>query len=283
MEQSATAPTLFQVFDVIQNVSRLREGRALYGPQAKKAVLESFPGFSERDFGYRKFVELLQAGNDAGRFRLSTEGGHPHIFPIPEEEATRIVSSARLRTDLWDTLVSWEDGMRFWDLKRKRAIFVPVDEGGAPLWETSPRNFVKIDAISMDEQIGWMREFANEQDDANRGSLLAALGDVTPGAFKRRLGELKLTAAWRTKLSQKVMEHAVDWATRSELSPISILEKSKARPTHTSSAPADHGLKVPNEMTPTDQLRLQLHGVIERMTLGELSAIQIPAHYLLER
>ena len=226
MSEPAPSPSLSDIFDALQEASRTAAaaGRVLYGPQAKKTLTTLYPDFSERAFGYKKFVELLRAGHDAGRFQLVTIDGHPHIVPAAAVPAKRPREQGRLKADLWTTVVSWDTGLRYWDRKRRRAIFVPTDEAGIPLWESAPSDFVPVDPVPMQQQLEWMVDFASGQTDAEQAVLLESLKDPASGAFKRALGELNLAGAWRTRLRQRVTEHAADWAARHDLAPTSILE-----------------------------------------------------------
>lgn len=282
MSESAPSPTLTDVFDVLQEASRTAAARGgvLYGPQAKKALTTLYPGFSERTFGYRKFIELLRAGHDAGRFQLVTVEGHPHLVPAANTPVKRPREQGRLKADLWTTLVSWDVGLRYWDRKRRRAIFVPTDEAGVPLWETSPADFVAVDPVPMQVQLEWMVDFASGQNDAEQTRLLESLKDPAPGAFKRALGELNLSVAWRTRLRQRVTEHAADWAARHDLAPTSILESEGRAPAKTT--PPARSTSPKMEVSDLDRLRARMHSVIDQMNYSELSALQVPASYLLE-
>ena len=176
-------------------------------------------------------------------------------------------------------------GLRYWDRRNRRAIFVPTDDAGTPLWETSPDKFVEIDPVPMKQQLEWMVDFANDQNEKNQAVLLDALKDTTPGAFKRALSTIGLGSAWRTRLRLKVTEHATEWTARAKLPPTSILEVAyRTPPARTSSTTANmtqSAEDVPNH-SDTEQLRARLHQIIDRMGLAELAQIQIPATYLLE-
>jgi hypothetical protein len=282
VSESDPSPSLTDVFDALQEASRTAaaNGRVLYGPQAKKTLTTLFPDFSERTFGYKKFIELLRAGHDAGRFQLVTVNGHPHLVPAASAPTRRSREQGRLKADLWTTLVSWDIGLRYWDRKRRRAIFIPTDDEGVPLWDTSPADFVVVDPVPMQEQLEWMVDFANQQTAAEQARLLASLKDPAFGAFKRALGELNLSGAWRTRLRQRVTEHAADWAARHELPATSILEAEGRAPSR--SVPHTPASAPPLSESDLERLRARMHRVIDQMNFNELSALQIPASYLLE-
>lgn len=284
---TAPAPALSDIFDTLQEAARsaAAQGHVLYGPQAKRALQVRYPDFTVRDFGYRKLVELLRAGHDAGRFVLVTVDGHPQVSPAPAAPVQRPVEQGRLRPDLWTTLVTWDPGLRYWDRRNRRAIFVPTDDNGAPRWESSASDFVEIDPVPQQQQLEWMVDFANDQSEAHQTALLASLKDPVRGAFKRALTDLGLSAAWRTRLRQKVTEHATEWAARTELAPASILEPVVRAVTKAPvTLPASPKTPTPtSSSSDLDQLRGRLHKVIDQMSLAELSQLQVPAAYLLER
>lgn len=278
---AAPSPTLTEVFDALQEASRSSAavGRVLHGPQAKKTLTTLYPDFALRAYGYKKFVELLRAGHDAGRFELVTVDGHPHIIPTSAAPAKRLVEQGRLRSDLWTTLVSWDNGIRYWDRRNRRAIFVPTDDSGALAWDAAPERYVEIDAIPMQEQLEWMVDFAGDQPETSQALLLESLKGAPRGEFKRCLDELGLASAWRTRLRQRVTEHASEWAARQKLPPTSILEKG-SRPVAQVPVPSVPSPAADN--TEVAQLRVRLHRIIDQMSLSELAHLQVPAAYLLE-
>lgn len=284
---ATSTPTLDDIFDALREAAETAaaNGGTLYGAQAKKQLTQRFHGFTEQLFGFKKFIDLLRAGDDAGRFGLEIIDGHPRItlpghsknLVLPRSGADQV----RLKADVWSTLITWETGERYWDRKHRRAIFLPTDGEGTPSWVSSPDDFVKIDAISMQEQLGWMKSFADSQSDPNREKLEAALKDPRTRAFRNALDELGLSGAWRALLQRRVMEHSASWAAKNQVPLTSIVEKreraQKKVPTTSEPEP------LAASSTEVEKLRSRLRQIINDMSLAELSAIPIPAAYLLER
>ncbi|WP_182045216.1 OST-HTH/LOTUS domain-containing protein [Curtobacterium sp. ME26] len=288
MPDSNAVPSLSDVFDVLQESARsaAASGRVLYGPQAKKALQTRYPGLDLRALGYKKLIDLLRAGHDAGRFELVTVDGHPHVIPALAAPRKRPVEQGRLRADLWTSLVTWDHGERYWDRRNRRAVFVPTTEDGTPEWQVFPNKYVKIDAVPMQTQLEWMVDFANDQTERVQVRLLEALKNPTPGAFKVSLNDLGLAAAWRTRLRQRVTEHASEWAARAHLSPASILDPaSRSSPKSASRQEPEEGeaFESPSTTDEAARLRARVHQIVDRMTLSELAQLQVPAAYLLER
>lgn len=279
-------PVLDEVLDALRTLTEdaASRGAVLYGASAKKQLTRIFPGFSERTLGFRKFIELLQIGAEQGWFALEIIDGHPRLRAA-NAKTDDLSPAVWLKPDLWSSFLTWESGERRWDRKRGRAIFIPTDDEGAPLWSKAPEDFVDIEPVSMGRHLEWMRQFAAEQRDDARVALESALDDETPGAFKRALANVRLQQDWNAYLRHKVGEHAASWATRNEVAFGSLVEvRAKAR----SGAPSRSRTDAPSvpatgKASPTaeDELRTRLHQVIDRMSLAELAAMSVPASYLI--
>lgn len=281
----STAPSLDEIFEVLRvsAVEAGERGGALYGAQAKKHLLRVFPGFAERDYGFKKFVDLLRAGQDQGRFALEVvEGGHPRLTATtagPEQLSPQVW----LKPDLWSTMLTWDTGQRRWDRKHGRAIFLPTSETGVPLWEVSPADFVDIEPVTMEEHLGWMRTFANTQDKESAAALHNALQDPAAGAFKRELGKRRLQQAWTSYLRQRVADHAAAWAARNGVAVGSIVDVRARAAGPTPAVRPDPGKPTAPTTAAEDDLRARLHQIVDQMSLAELAALPIPAGYLIAR
>lgn len=279
-------PTLSDVFAELADVASdaAVHDRVVYGAQAKKLLTRTYPGFNERDYGFRKFVELLQAGHDQGKFVLEMVAGHPRLRATGSAEPSPVrTPNSRLKNDVWATVLTWEHGVRYFDVKRARALFMPTDDNGAPAWQSAPDDFVALDPVTMQQQLQWMGQFADEQEEPARSALQAALADPVPGAFKRALGQLSLQSSWTTRLQQRVTEHTLMWALRNGI-PASALMEPRPRPpraegprpeaARSAPRPSPHS---PGEAT---DLRARLHQVIDQMSPAELASLSVPAAYL---
>lgn len=279
-----STPTLHDVFDALSRVTTEYDerGAVLYGAYAKKYLGDVFPGFNERTFGFKKFVDLLREGDSEGRFRLELVDGHPRLHGL-ESTGSEMPPRSRLKADLWSTMLTWDAGVRQWDRRRGRAVFVPTGADGAPLWDSEPDSFVTIAPVTMDEQLSWMREFAEEQNQDKREQLAESLDDPNHGAFKRALTRLRLQGAWTTRLQQKVAEHASSWAVEHSIPVSEVID----------TRPREQPAKRPSETPRTEptrqnggaeaELREKLHRVIDQMSLAELAALPIPAGYFIAR
>lgn len=283
---SSTRPPLNDTLNLVATsaADAQRHGLPFYATQAKLALTAAFPGFSEKDYGFTKFIEYLQMGVDRGAFSLVHVDGHPVVTPRGTSEVplgTPPAKHTRLKPDLWNTILTWAHGDRYWDRALKRAVFIPTDEQGNPRWMSSPDEFVEIDPVTMEEQHQWMREFADTRDEQTKSALSDALDDKTPGAFRRELERVGQHQDWLAFLQDKVILHAKAWAERNGL-PLSSLEDTRTKavekkPTRPPSTPQAKQLSP----SPTTELRASLHRIIDQMSFDELARIPVPAGYLL--
>ncbi|TFC22095.1 hypothetical protein E3O55_18940 [Cryobacterium sp. MDB1-18-2] len=270
----------------------------------KLQMLNRMPMFSEKQLGFRKFIDFLREAQAQGRlFVFLDNNGHPRVSgepvlaePVLPSQIAPEEQPPRMRQDLWSSIVHWEDmSDRFWDRKERRAIYVPVNEAGSPLWNSEPDRFARIIPVSRDKHVEWMNEFAERLGGEKRDALLHAVGpDAKRGAFKFALRRYDLTAQWGAELQSRVTEHAEAWAKSEDVRLDHIVERTSPQ-SAPASPPSDTKIAPPprpsfsldsvqshvEPVTETDLLRRRVHGVIDRMNLAELAALQVPAIYLL--
>lgn len=270
--------------------------------ELKLQMLSQMPSFSEKELGFRKFIDFLNDAQTRGHLFVFTDNnGHPRVSKDPVVAQPPSTSPgapdeppARMRQDLWSALVHWEDRSdRFWDRKERRAVYVPVDGDGAPLWNSEPSRFARIAPVTRDEHLAWMHEFAESLEGPKRDALLQAAGPDAPrGALKNALRRHELSALWGAELQSRVTARAENWARVQGVRLDQIVERTPP-PVHPAGLPsgAKNSLQPPSRPESSDSqaepvgetalLRRRLHGVIDKMSLAELAAIQVPALYLL--
>ncbi|BCW47979.1 hypothetical protein [Arthrobacter sp. StoSoilB13] len=178
MSQTSPAsanPELEATYDLLAEIVLEADARGVNptAAQAKTRLRDRFQGFDEKSYGFSKFLDYLTEGATTGKFQLfRDEQGHPRLLAKTKTLTADDVSELhaifgpqnRLRSDLWAAFVTWGDrDHRFWDRTDGRAIFVPLNEEGAPLWFTEPLRFAEISPVTMKQQMDWMRAFAAEQ------------------------------------------------------------------------------------------------------------------------
>ena len=287
MTVDSARPSLTDVYTALAAFAESAEERGvtLFAASAKPMLRDKYAGFSERAYGFSKFIDLLTAGAEGGFFAVELSGGHPCMRAVRGASAqpAEHPPSRRIRGDLWTAVVTWGNADRRWDIESKRAVVVPLDEEGHPAWESSPDRFRPIVPVSMDEQLEWMREFAAAQPADKQHVLFSSLADGAPGTFKRALGQTGLENAWTATLQDRVTSHVLAWASEHELAADSVFEdRKKATP---SARRERSRLNASPEAAPpareATDLRARLHKVIDQMSLAELAQLQVPASYLL--
>jgi hypothetical protein len=269
-------------------------------------MLRRDPTFSDRRLGFQKFLDFLREGERRGRFYIFPDDDqHPRISvePPPSDLADKTVkpavSGTRLRADLWSTIVTWDhSSARYWDRTEKRAIMLPLDSAGQPLWVSEPARFARIEPVSFETQVDWMREFSMRQDEVARRDLL--LSALEPGAklgsFRTALQKLGLSSEWLSELQSRVLTHASNWARAVDLPQAVLYEGRRRRRTSKAESPVsstaeEAGSALPAEaetaqandaMDGVQDLRARLHRAIDAMSARELADISVPVGYLFE-
>lgn len=294
--------TFHDVAQIVRELSASGKNPSAAG--LKSALVRRHPSFTERNYGFKKFIDYLYAAQGAGLlFVARDELGHPRISTTPISNASpaafdtatvgqadRTVEPIKIRSDVWLSVIDWsEHARRMWDRHTSRAFMFPTDTTGVPLWESQPDRFVDIAPIDRDTHLKWMDEFARTLPVEQQEAILETLREDAPrGQYKRMLHQLGLERTWSDELQARAAEHVRQWAEDHQVSSSRLFDK---RPTKavTATARARHSAQAtpaPADIAPegrndTERLRAKLHRAIDTMTLTELSAISVPAAYLI--
>lgn len=249
----------------------------------RSLIREGYPAFNVRDFGCRKFAEFLRvrlgdrlnlewpiaSGDVVVSLKAGTESELLSAPPSLEQPSG-------MRTDVWQAFTNP-------DLKRKRYFnlidhriihFVEGSEDEyAAKWRAHQKDYVEIDVLTSDIQIGWMREF------------IALLGEgaLDPQAVETLLSTsyssgvniafIKLLGAraeeWRKIRSLKIGEHIASWATQHNIDAHDLRPKAKRK----SVEPA---AKMASVSSPVLSIREQAIQLLERMSEDEIARVAIP-------
>lgn len=275
----------------------------------KNLLTVASPTFPEqqRALGFKKFVDLLDVAQEKRLIQVERHGENQHPFISPwDPSASRVPethdageSNHRVRGTMWPIVVDWEPSyLRIWDREAGRGFMYPVTADGTPAWEQHPDRFLPIDPVTPDQQFQWMREFANTLPPEAAGTLLPTIGPDAPrGAYRKALLDLNVDRDWTATLQRRVSEHVRAWALHHGIAPSAVLERRRrsdvpartaALRSSASEAAPERGPVPAAEVLPaaasmTDALRARLHSVIDQMSATELSAIPIPAVYLIQK
>jgi hypothetical protein len=268
-----------EAFEVLKaEVANLNQGgRVPTAAGLKSSLQRKNSSFDERALGYKRFIEFLEDAEAKGYVSVLRDPlNHPRIYPAGEATAKAkaaisesdavAMGTLRLRSDVWRSVIDWEQN------------YTP--------WEKQPNRFVQMTQISQEQQIGWMKEFAEAQLDNAREELVAALAPGAPrGKFRLTLAKNSLDAAWSRSLQAHAARFVQDWAAANSVSIKHLFDQRSPDPepamasasTTETSEPAITG----TDAGQTTRLRAELHRVIDRMSLEELASLRIPAGYLI--
>ncbi|MGN8048158.1 hypothetical protein ACTJKO_00615 [Curtobacterium sp. 22159] len=277
----------------------------------KSVLTAGFPTFpdDQRRLGYKKFIDFLDAAEQEQLVRITRVGDnrHPFVSPWDSAAATPVTREdpprehQRVRGAVWPIVVDWEPSyVRLWDSVASRAFMYPAAEDGSPAWVSDPDRFVAVEPVTQEMQFEWMREFARSLPATETDQLLPTIGlNAARGAFRKVLTALGRDRAWASELQARVGDHVRRWAVRNEVNPGAVLERrrspesrkaSASAPQVVGAAPSVDGLQPAEQPTHdapggdiVSDLRARLHSVIDQMSATELSAIPIPAVYLIQK
>ena len=301
-------------------------------PTASEARLEvgrrTYGGFNLRALGYKRFRDFLKDAEDAGRVIVDPTRPGDITVSVPGVRSQVEASVPGVRNDLWKAFVDWAPGKsRLYDLIESRAIILPTEPAplepekfkkARELSMQEPERFIVIEPITVKQQIGWMREFAETVGDSRLRSLLeAALESEKP--VKVFLAVLREAPAelvrWRSQFTHHVREVIQSWRASDPRLAAVVVDRASAEMQNPPEASADSTQQVTNRTTdefqhlltllastrvgsfartthvrPADgndglgaqRLRLALHLAIDRMPIEELRSLRIPVGYLFE-
>lgn len=143
--------------------------------------------------------------------------------------------------------------------------------------EQEPERFVDIEPIPQNEQLGWMREFADSEPDSPlKTDLLEALQSGRPAAsFAGRLRQTPTALRrWNRRREERVARVIEQWAQAHNVS----------TPIYEEPLQPAHGEGTLLRATLDEAvLRAQIHGAIDKMPLAELMRLPIPLEYFVTR
>ncbi len=214
-------------------------GRRAYSAGLKPELrLRSAGAFDEHALRYEAFRGFISAAETAGLVDVHPALRGPDIDVVPTGRPSRVVdgggsaapASRRVRHDLWKAWLDWAPGYRrLYDRDADVAVRVaslPVaalsDEHRALVEaaDAADGRVIEIAGISIEDQLGWMTEFA--QTAGPRGArLMAALQRDRPAQeFTNALrGWPDLAASWRDQLLKRVRAEIERWAAEHDQGP----------------------------------------------------------------
>jgi hypothetical protein len=253
-------------------------------------------GFDEHALGFDRFSDFLEYAAGRGAIEVARHRGQPVVrLPgDPDQEAPIATSRERtrrrprVRADLWETFTNWGDWRRAWDRTRGIAIKIPASESHdtsetrevRQRWDAEPHRFVEIPGIPQEEQLSWMRDFAEAQtgttglllryalkEEQRKAQAFSQAAREDPAVFNR----------WMDLRVQKVVDAVEAWKARTNVD-VDIYDHTIAEP------PAAEVTQPPPTIASSEEeLRALAHRAIDGMTVAELLQLPIKLGHVVKR
>ena len=314
VDPSLLAAQRKQAFELLAQIVRdwRQAGRKTTSAGVKSAMKAESAGFDEKALGYADFASFLNAAHSENYVDTFRQPNGHWMITLPGEtrpeadgdpsspQPRRSAEILRLRPEVWGAVVDWRtQHRRLWDTQEQRAFSYPVDADGRPAWEGEPSRFHELSAVTQEQQIAWMRSFAEGFPSPQREVLSGALAPGNQvGTFRRALESLSLQSRWRDELHQRVFAHVMQWAEANSV-PAAALTVRPLPVRRTGNGSSHGGGRTLPTATPrfadpraprsdyggggdaVAELRARLHLIIDRMPLDELASLPIRAENLL--
>lgn len=234
------------------------------------------PNFTQLASGFTSFREIVRAAADAQYVRVVASEGRndikidlaPGVSSGSPGEHTRVLE--HVNDELWRALLNWDTGKTFaYDRESRR----PVALSGPP-----SESDLLLPVISRNDQLGWMRQFAEAEADLDvREALEAGLRTSEPvrGFSAVMRAQKGVDRRWKRYLRTRVLDRATAWA-RGEGIPLEDLEAAPRK-----NDPRTVATRTV-ESTAHD-VRRQILAIIEQLPTSELLRLPIPVEYALKR
>lgn len=170
--------------------------------------------FSERELGFRRFIEFVKTVPEIAIQGRS--GSDILLAPVTATELLAAYASPlpRLRRDFWRAFIEFPvpNTVRFYGPAEDKILH---EDAG------TQRPGVVINPVPRENQLQWRRTFSEEQPEAIRNDLLAALdgvGSAVFNEFSRRLRENpSVMRAWNRYLQKQITDHVAAWAAANDI------------------------------------------------------------------
>jgi hypothetical protein len=241
------------------------------------------PTFSYTDDGFSSFRQLLE---EAELRRLVVVDRTPGSSDVTVRGVNLSVTSEagpakprstsiQINVDLWQALLDWHPGAHY--------VFNRVSGKTTKGTTADTADYVVVPSITKDEQLGWMRAFAEAQDSHDtRQALLSALDeDVPVKGFSHAVRDLEAAGRrWKRYLKKRVLDRATTWADTQGI-PLSAIESVKV-PTK-AEAPSSLEPSTAPQAADDGVLKARVLDILASMPLSELLRLPIPVEYALKQ
>jgi len=228
--------------------------------------------FSERELGFKSFVDFVTA--TAGISVQLRVGSDMLLAP---SSATEILSAyahplPRLRRDFWRAFIEFPipNTVRLYDEAEDKILYEDA---------ATQRTGTLIEPVSRETQIQWRRQFADEQPEDVKGSLLSALDGIGSSPFNdfaRRLRENPpVMQAWKRYLQKLVSDHVAAWAAANNIA--RERWSGGARSTRFDGSLTE-GISQPQSISD----RAELYNFFDSLPIEDLLQLRVPLEWVLK-
>lgn len=229
--------------------------------------------FSERDLGFRRFIEFIRTVPEVAIQCRS--GSDILLAPATATELLAAYASPlpRLRRDFWRAFIEFpvQNTVRLYDPAEDK---ISHEDAG------TQRLGIVIEPVLRETQLQWRRTFAEEQPEAIREDLLAALqgaGTAVFNEFARRLRENpSVMRAWNRYLQKQITDHAAAWAAAND-----IPEGRWQAPSHAIQFFRATGEAAPPKPQNISQ-RAELYNFFDQLPIEDLLELRVPLEWVLK-
>ncbi len=228
--------------------------------------------FNEREYGHKNFLEFVKTIPEIGvQIRIGTD------MLLAPSTACDVLSAyarplPRLRRDFWRAFIEFPipNTVRLYDSSEDK-IFTDN--------KPSTHKGILIEPITREVQVEWRRNFAHEQPDPVRGTLLAALDGVGTAVFNdfaRRLRENpSVMHTWNRYLQKQVTDRVAQWAATNDVSEDRWCSGTSRSDEVSSKEP------MPPKTHSIGQ-RAELYNFLDSVSIEDLLQIRVPLAWVLK-
>jgi hypothetical protein len=229
--------------------------------------------FSERELGFRKFIEFIRTVPD-----IAIQGRSGSDILLAPGTASEMLAAyaapiPRLRRHFWRAFIEFpvEGVVRRYDPNEDKIIHV---QAGAA------RTGLDIEPISRETQVEWRKTFSAEQPESIRERLIAGIngpGSAVFNEFARRLRENPpVMRAWNRYLQKQITDHVATWAAK-----YGVPEERWLAPSHGLQFFRADG-EVTSAKPQNISQRGELYNFLDQLPIEDLLQLRVPLEWVLK-
>ena len=228
--------------------------------------------FSERDLGFRRFIDFVKQVPEIGIQGRS--GSDILLAPVTATETLAAYASPlpRLRRDFWRAFVEFP-------VPGVSRVYDPDEDKIVHVDAAAPRLGLVIEPVTREAQLQWRRTFAEEQSNPMKQQLLAAINGPPNAAFNefaRRIREnVAVARAWNRYLQKQITDHVTEWAGKNGVAEERWIAPAQSLPGFRSSSAR---VSQPQNISQ----RAELYNFFDQLPIEDLLQLRVPLDWVLK-